>query len=229
MSAAESRNWNEKLTQLPRPGRGPRKPQVEDSSKSGVGGRAVAAGEGVLIRDQQPGSDPAPEPELEPDRPVVEASSPVVDVRGTPSRRGQGAGKRVRHPDSSRRFSVWVPVEVKHQLQQACRMLQADPDCEDPTVTGVVIAAFNGYYARLGELFPQPTAAALPMPAKVRRRRRSGEATLVQLTLYMSPAQEAVLDAAVETSAASSRSNLVTKLLEEYLHDVVGSRPSRHG
>ena len=108
-------------------------------------------------------------------------------------------------------------------------MLQADPDCEDPTVTGVVIAAFNGYYARLGELFPQPTAAALPMPAKVRRRRRSGEATLVQLTLYMSPAQEAVLDAAVETSAASSRSNLVTKLLEEYLHDVVGSRPSRHG
>ena len=63
------------------------------------------------------------------------------------------------------------------------------------------------------------------MPQRHTRHRR-GLDTPVQVWLYLTPAQEAVLDEAVTTSGAGSRSALVTRFLEEELGIVTTPRYS---
>jgi hypothetical protein len=107
----------------------------------------------------------------------------------------------------------WVPVAVRDAVYQA-----ADETGE--SYTGFFLGAFNRQYPKLATLFPNRALAPGPMPTQTTRRRR-GLGTSVQLYLNLDADQRAVLDAAQRTSGAGSRSELVTRILEEDL----GLRP----
>ena len=107
----------------------------------------------------------------------------------------------------------WVPVAVRDAVHKA-----ADETGE--SYTGFFLGAFNRQYPKLEGMFPNRALAPGPMPTQTTRRRR-GLGTSVQLYLNLDADQRAVLDAAQKTSGAGSRSELVTRILEEDL----GLRP----
>ena len=119
--------------------------------------------------------------------------------------------------ERSRQVAVWVPKRLRDAV-------------EDRKETGVsytefVLDAFNRHHASLGSFFVRRLPTAGPMPQRHTRHRR-GLDTPVQVWLYLTPAQEAVLDEAVTTSGAGSRSALVTRFLEEELGIVTTPRYS---
>lgn len=112
----------------------------------------------------------------------------------------------------TRQVGIWVPG----RLAAAAKLVLSRPSVSgvQETLTDVFVAAFN---AHAYQLSAAPATAGPPaMPAR-RRRRRLVEAT--QVWLYLNKSQVDSLDAAVVSTGMSSRSALVTKVLEAALLD----------
>lgn len=120
---------------------------------------------------------------------------------------------------STRKVAVWSPAVVRDALDAALTPEQ--------TRTTFVLTAFNRQYGKLGTFFAILEGLSGPMPglAEGPPRPRRGLKDNVQFQLHLTPEQEAVLDAAVKSSGAPSRSALVTRILEEDLE--IAGTPSR--
>lgn len=109
----------------------------------------------------------------------------------------------------ARQAAAWVPMELRERVR-------AHSAATGESVTQQVLTAFNLYYDQLGAWFHRPEHVAGPMAVGALRRREVGEAQ-VQIYLYLKTSQKVRLDATVKSCGAGSRSELVTRLLEEFL------------
>ena len=124
----------------------------------------------------------------------------------------------MRQPSTrSRQVAVWVPGPLRDALDAA-----KDPE---ESQTSFVLGAFNRQFDRLGTFFVRRAMTVGPMP-ETRKRFRRGLDAPTQLWMYLNPAQDAVLDDAVASSGAGSRSALITRILEEDLGVVTTPRYS---
>lgn len=173
-----------------------------------------------------------PDPEPQPEDVNVEPVTPVApEVRGEPREQPAVAEPRpaakataVRRPRATkdaapvqtkeladdapyRQVSFWIPVTVRERI---------DADCANTgrTLGERVVDAFNAQYSHLGEYFTATQRPQGPMPVRKARRRRRLTETNVQLYVYLTPDEVQVLDDAVDTFGAGSRSELMTRVLD---------------
>jgi hypothetical protein len=110
-----------------------------------------------------------------------------------------------------------IPARLLDPIADACRV-------QGLSHAQLIIAAIEGTYDRLGELIRPPAAAGGSLFAARRGRvSRVDDGPLTQFSFRMSGEDFAVLDRLVAQFGATSRAQLITAALAEYL----GAAPTR--
>lgn len=142
--------------------------------------------------------------------PDIASAFGVPDVDAWISTSGIRIDIAVTENPRTRKHAVWIPAALREALR-------GHTNRTGESVTGVVLGAFNRCHTDFGTWFadrPEPVDG--PMTINQTRNRESVESP-VQLWLNLRPIHTARLDAAVRSSGARSRSELVTVLLEHHL------------